>query len=469
MLHRQDSRRGFLANLAAAPLVAQAPTQAPALPAKPLNILYLHSHDSGRYLSPYGHPVPTPNLRRLAADGVIFRRAFSAAPTCSPSRASLLTGQCAHQNGMLGLAHRGFSMTDYRRHIVHTLRNAGYRSVLAGLQHVADRPERIGYDQILHPATTQANDVAPQAVAFLNSKPSGPFFLDAGFFETHREYPQPSPEDDPRYIQPPAPIADTPATRADMAGFHSSARNLDRGIGQVLEALSRNGLAENTLVISTTDHGLAFPRMKCNLTDSGWGVSLILRGPGVYGGGKVCDAMVSHLDLFPTLCETLKIQPPAWLEGKSLLPLLDGGSKEIHDEVFAEVNYHASYEPARAVRTQRYKYIRRYGDRHSPVLPNCDDSPSKDLWLEHGWKQHTVPTEELYDLVFDPTEQSSLSAAVTSAPVLAEMRGRLDSWMKRTDDPLLRGPVAAPPGAKVNPVDGVSPREPVVDATARYV
>src|SRR5450755_1802541 len=133
MHNHQNSRRGFLANLAAAPLVdqepAQTPAHAPAVPAKPLNILYLHSHDSGRYLSPYGYPVPTPNLRRLAAEGVVFRRAFSAAPTCSPSRASLLTGQCAHQNGMLGLAHRGFSMTDYRRHIVHTLRNAGYHSV----------------------------------------------------------------------------------------------------------------------------------------------------------------------------------------------------------------------------------------------------------------------------------------------------------------------------------------------------
>lgn len=464
MPDRHDSRRGFLANLAAAPLVAG---QAPAGRARPLHIVYLHSHDSGRYLSPYGYPVPTPNLHRLAAEGVVFRRAFSAAPTCSPSRASLLTGQCAHQNGMLGLAHRGFSMTDYRRHMVHTLRAAGYRSVLAGLQHVAAKPEQIGYDEILRPASTQAADVAPLAAAFLDGKPAEAFFLDVGFFETHREYPKPTPEDDPRYIQPPAPMMDTPATRADMAAFHASARNLDRGIGQVLEALARNGLAENTLVISTTDHGLAFPRMKCNLTDTGWGVSLILRGPGVYGGGKICDAMVSHIDLFPTLCEWLKIQPPAWLEGRSLIPVLEGRSKEIHDEVFAEVNYHASYEPARAVRTQRYKYIRRYGDRHTPVLPNCDDSPSKSLWLEHGWKQQTLGTEELYDLVFDPAEQCNLAAGGKSSPMLDEMRGRLDGWMKRTNDPLLRGRVAAPPGAKVNPADGISPREPVVDANAR--
>jgi arylsulfatase A-like enzyme len=453
-----STRRGFVTQMAAGAGASMA-NQAPP------NILYIHSHDSGRYLSPYGHPVPTPSLRKLAADGIVFRRAFSAAPTCSPSRSALLTGQCPHQNGMLGLAHRGFSMTDYRRHMLHTLRGAGYRSVLAGLQHIADKPERIGFDDILKPRSTRAADVAPGAVEFLNGRPKEPFFLDVGFFETHRAYPQPTAEDDPRYIQPPSPIPDTPATRADMAAFHASARNLDRGVGQVLEALERNGLAGNTLVISTTDHGLAFPRMKCNLTDSGWGVSLILRGPGPFRGGKASDAMVSHIDLFPTVCEWLGIQAPSWLEGRSLLRVLRGERSEINDEIFAEVNYHASYEPERAIRTQRYKYIRRYGDRATPVLPNCDDSPSKSLWLDAGWRQRTVPKEELYDLIFDPAEQCNLVADRASSKMLDDMRARLDAWMRRTNDPLLKGPVAAPPGAKVNPADGTSPTEPVVDAT----
>ncbi len=453
------SRRDFLAGAALA--AADAQTSG----GRMLNIVYLHSHDTGRYLQPYGHPVPTPNLQKLASEGVLFRQAFSAAPTCSPSRASLLTGQCPHRNGMLGLAHRGFAMTDYRRHILYTLRDAGYRSVLAGLQHIAAKPETIGYDELLRPRSTHAADVADTAVAFLNRRPSTPFFLDAGFFETHRDYPPPTPEDDPRYTQPPAPIPDTAAAREDFAAYRASARLLDRGAGRILEALERNGLAENTLVISTTDHGIAFPRMKCNLTDAGWGVSLILRG-GPFRGGKVSDAMVSHLDLFPTICELTGAKPPSWLEGRSLLPLLRGQTAEIHDEVFAEVNYHASYEPQRAVRTQRYKHIRRFADRSAPVLPNCDDSPSKTVWLEHGWAQHSVAHEQLYDLIFDPAEQNNLAPDPRSAKVLAEMRGRLDAWMRRTDDPLLKGPVPAPPGAKVNPVDQISPKEPVVDAAA---
>ena len=461
------SRRRFLGQVAGIGATAvSAPGLRAAATGRP-NIVYLHSHDSGRYLQPYGQPVPTPNLQKLASEGILFRQAFSAAPTCSPSRASLLTGQCAHQNGMLGLAHRGFSMADYSRHMLYTLRKAGYHSVLAGLQHIANVPEKIGFDELLRPKNTNAAAVAPGAVEFLNRRPAQPFFLDAGFFETHREYAEPTAADDPRYLQPPAPLPDTPQTRRDMAGYRASARLLDQGAGLILDALERNGLAANTLVIGTTDHGIAFPRMKCNLTDSGWGVSLILRGPGPFGGGKVCDAMVSHLDVFPTLCELLEIERPAWLEGRSMLPVLRGEKKEINEEVFAEVNYHASYEPARAVRTQRFKYIRRYAGRATPVLPNCDDGPSKDLWLEYGWRERAVPQEELYDLIFDPAEQNNLCAAASAASTLREMRGRLERWMTRTNDPLLKGPVPAPPGAKVNPVDGISPKEPVVDANPK--
>ena len=458
-----NSRRQFIGRAAGLGSAALAAHSSRAAAGRP-NIVYLHSHDSGRYLQPYGHAVPTPNIQKLASQGILFRKAFSAAPTCSPSRASLLTGQCPHSNGMLGLAHRGFSMADYSRHMLHTLGKAGYHSVLAGLQHIASVPETIGFDELLRPKNTTAAVVAPLAVEFLNRRPSQPFFLDVGFFETHREYPEPTAADDPRYLQPPLPLPDTPQTRRDMAGFRASARLLDHGAGLVLDALERNGLAANTLVISTTDHGIAFPRMKCNLTDSGFGVSLILRGPGPFSGGKVSDAMVSHLDVFPTLCDWLELERPAWLEGRSMLPLLRGEEKELHDEVFAEVNYHASYEPVRAVRTQRFKYIRRYDGRATPVLPNCDDSPSKDLWLEYGWRGRAVPQEELYDLIFDPAEQNNLCADPNSAPALREMRGRLERWMTRTNDPLLKGPVPAPPGAKVNPVNGVSPKEPVVDA-----
>jgi N-sulfoglucosamine sulfohydrolase len=271
------------------------PDARPSVPNILPNIVYIHSHDSGRYLQPYGHAVTTPNLQRLASEGILFRQAYSVAPTCSPSRASLLTGQCAHKNGMLGLAHRGFALNDYQKHIIHTLGRSGYRSILAGLQHIAPEPGMIGFNEILTPKSLSAADVAPAAVAFIDRGLATPFFLDVGFHETHREYPTPTPADNPNYILPPVPIADTPQTRMDMAGHHASARIMDQGVGQVVDALERNSLLENTLVISTTDHGISFPSMKCNLADDGWGVSLIMRGPGGFRGGTVCDSLISHL------------------------------------------------------------------------------------------------------------------------------------------------------------------------------
>jgi N-sulfoglucosamine sulfohydrolase len=430
------------------------------------NILYMHSHDTGRYIRPYGYAVPTPHLQRLAEEGVLFRQNYSMAPTCSPSRAALLTGMAPHSAGMLGLAHRGFCLRDYRQHLVHTLHAAGYTSALAGVQHVAPHDEMIGYRRVLlaegggpRPRAT-AEAVVPAAEAYLRSAPQQPFFLSVGFVETHREFPEPGPEDDPRYLRSPEPLPDAPETRRDMAGFHASVRTLDAGMGRVLAALEETGLAENTLVICTTDHGIAFPEMKCNLTQHGLGTMLILRGPGGWRGGRVCDALVSHVDLFPTICDLLAIAPPAWLQGRSLMPLAQDETREINKAVYGEVTYHAAYEPQRAVRTRRYSYVRRYGERRQPVLPNCDDSPSKQLWLEAGWAERPLAQEQLYDLAYDPLERRNLAEDPAMAPALAEMRQRLARWMEDTDDPLLQGePVPAQPGAQINDPDGISPRE----------
>lgn len=421
------------------------------------NILYIHSHDTGRYVQPYGHAVSTPNIQRLAEDGVLFRQAFCANPTCSPSRASLLTGKWAHSCGMLGLVNRGFSMSDYSQHIVHTLRDGSdYHSVLGGLQHVAPDLAQIGYDRILE-GERSPEKIVSRTVDFLKDAPSQPFFLDVGFFVTHREFPEPGPDEDPRYCLPPAPIPDTPENRYDMAAYKASARILDNSIGAVLDALDENGLAENTLVICTTDHGLAFPSMKCNLTDHGIGVMLIMRGPGGFTGGKVCDAMVSHIDVLPTICDLLDIAVPGEVQGSSMMPLIRGEMESIHEEIFAEVNYHAAYEPQRAVRTQRWKYIRRYSDRQKPVLPNCDGGPTKDVWMQHGWQDQYVAPEQLYDLIFDPNETHNLVNDSVVAAVFDDMRHRLDRWMDETEDPLLRGPIPPDPGAQLNDPASVSP------------
>jgi N-sulfoglucosamine sulfohydrolase len=425
------------------------------------NILYLHSHDTGRYVSPFGHAVPTPNIHKLAEEGMLFRQAYCAAPTCSPSRAALVTGQYPHTNGMLGLAHRGFALYDYGHHIVHTLRAAGYFSAAVGVQHISRRSVQVGYDQRLDTATDNAREVAPAASAWVRQLPSRPYFLSVGFWETHREYPSPGPAADPRYCLPPPTLPDTPAIREDVASFYAGLQAFDEGVGEVLEALRDSGEAENTLVILTTDHGPAFPGMKCTLTDHGIGVMLILRGPGGATGGRVSNALVSQIDLFPTICDLIGISPPAWLQGTSVMPLIRGQAEEVRDQIFAEVNYHAAYEPQRAARTRRFKYIRRFDKRTKPVLPNTDDSPGKALWLASGWPNQKVAEERLYDLVLDPNEACNVAKEPDYESALAEMRAHLDRWMIETDDPILRGPLVPPAGVIVNDPDQVSPNDPV--------
>lgn len=427
----------------------------------PPNILYLHSHDTGRYVQPYGHPVPTPNIQRLADQGVLFREAFCAVPTCSGSRACLLTGQYGHTSGMLGLAHRGWSLNDYSQHIVHPLREAGYYTVLIGEQHIAKRPDLIGFDRVEKIATTHVDSVAPVAIDVISQPIKEPFFLSVGFFETHRDWLGPSSVRDALYSLPPANLPDTPQTRQDMASYKASARTLDQGVGSVLAAIDAQGLAERTLIILTTDHGLAFPGAKATLYDRGLGVMLVMRGPGGFLGGRVNDALVSHLDIYPTVCDLVGIERPDFLQGLSLLPLVQGEATDIRDALFVEMTWHAAYDPQRAVRTNRYKLVRRFGDRETPVLANCDDSPSKTLLIENGWAERIVPFEQLYDLVFDPNEAANLIDDPAYADVRDDLRALLDDWMVATNDPLLHGDPEPPVGAEINDPDQVSATEPV--------
>jgi N-sulfoglucosamine sulfohydrolase len=431
------------------------------------NILYLHSHDTGRYVQPYGYPVPTPNIQWLADQGVLFRQGFCAVPTCSGSRAALLTGQYGHSSGMLGLAHRGFELNDYSQHIVHTLHDAGYWTGLVGEQHISKRPDVIGYDHVVKVPKNHVEAVAPIAIDLISNPRSTPFFLSVGFFETHREFFEPTSARDALYSRPPENLPDLPETRRDIAAFKASARSLDQGVGTVLDALNSSGIVENTLVILTTDHGLAFPGAKATLYDRGLGVLFIMRGPGGFTGGHVIDAMVSHLDIYPTVCDLAGAPRPPWLQGESLLPLVRGETDVVRDLLFAEATFHAAYEPQRAVRTTRWKYIRRFDGRGRPVLPNTDDSLSKDVLLRYGWGERKIDEEQLFDLAFDPNEAANLAYEPAHAEVLDEMRDHLRRWMEETGDPLLHGPVSAPPGVELNDPDGISPEERPITASIR--
>ena len=363
---------------------------------------------------------------------------------------------------MTGLAHVGFALSEPHRALPYVLREkGGYHCALAGAQHVLpkERIPEMGYDDQIQgdPDPDRPDDnfaaLARGAVNWLKEAPSQqPFFLSVGFNKPHWYNGE---HKDPRRMAPPPGMPDKPAAREQAARLNAGLEALDRGMGMVLDELEAQGLAENTLVVCTTDHGLSLPHHKCNLTDGGLGVFSIWRGPGGFKGGAITDAMVSHVDFFPTICEVAGVTPPDGLQGVSLTPLVNGKEK-VRDYIFGEINYHAAYEPQRCVRDERYKYIRRYDNRNRRVLPNLDPVPTKQVMLDHGWADEPIYPEALYDTVLDPHERVNLldqngkPGRDVHAEPLAKLRQRLDDWLDETEDPIRAGFIEPPVGAKVN-------------------
>ena len=484
------------------------------------NILYLHSHDTGVDIAPYGYEVHTPVLQAFAERGARFTRAFSVAPTCSPSRAGLLTGRYPHEVGMTGLAHRGFVWDDYRRHLVKWLSSFGYTTALCGVQHVAPRRTMLGYDEYLdgsdgrdyfgvpgldpvsydranaqraaewiskradgsaqdRPARFAAPQADPAGSSHVGRPHAEPWFLSVGLLATHRPFPG----------------ADEVTTaEADRTAYRRSAEEMDRAVGTVLDAVERSGLWESTVVLYTTDHGTPFPGYKGELRDAGTRVALVLwvppGVPGAESAGKTYDQLVSQIDLFPTILElagegerrgdaegaardgsaqhAVGVSGPAtaaaeprdaaapWA-ARSIVPLLSGRSPAVRDTVYAESNYHAAYEPARTVRTDLYRLIIRPPAGLSRAPANVDDCPEKEQLRSTGRLTEDHPLVELYDLTVDPGETINRAEDARYAAVREELERRIADWMHGTCDPLLSGVVEAPPGATVDPVSRWSP------------
>jgi len=426
----------------------------------------------------------------------LFTQAFSCAPTCSPSRAALLSGLYPHETAVNGLAHRGFSFTPKEKHLSSILKNSGYAAYLAGIQHEVPDWRQLGYDGYLGAAPEAPYSSAsfdPEAwdrehtarvVEFIQNSSEGkqPFFLFWGLFNPHRPYPSAAGNVSASASVPvPAGLPNTISIRGDTAAYQAGLLEADRNIGRVLDALEESGRLHDTLLIYTTDHGIAFPGHKCTLTGRGTGAALMVRLPDsvVEGSGlkasQICDVPVSHLDIVPTVLELIggrrggpkeagepEVEPEvAGLRGVSLVPLLNGvGERQFFEErlLFSSISYHAAYEPYRAVRSHSYSYI-----KGAPpvelVLPNIDDSPSKKELTENypGHPFLHPAAEQLYDLSADPHELSNTAADPWYADVRIRMAGELEHWMRQTQDPLLQGAVPAPDGAVITSRNDYSP------------
>lgn len=430
------------------------------------NLVIVHAHDMGRYNSAYGVAAPTPAMERFCTGASLFRDAHCAAPTCSPSRAAMLTGRTAHEAGMFGLTHRGWDLNNYDEHLAAWLGKQGYRTAFGGVQHEFKDSANTAYQTAIpsEKLGPWVRDYAATSatVQWIKESAGGdtPFFLWFGLFMPHLPF---MPADPQRFqadrMKAPSILPDCEASREDMADYMESVACTDDCFDQILAALRYYGLEDNTVVILTTDHGVPLPKMKCNLTHHGTGVTLIVRDPTLEKVAPVSDALVSHLDVFPSVCELLEVPKPDWLQGHSFVPLMAGEKESIHEAIFAEVNFHAAYQPMRSVRTKRYNYIQFFDEDLRRPLSNCDHSRTKDHLLAEGWAKVPLAVCELYDLVNDPSESCNVAGRAEYREIESALRERLKTWMQTTDDPLLRGPIRKSAEAIVNTRTAIEPTD----------
>ncbi|NGM70594.1 sulfatase [Natronolimnobius sp. AArcel1] len=429
------------------------------------NILLIHAHDLGRYLGCYGVDIETPNIDALAADGALFERHFATAPQCSPSRGSLMTGRVPHVNGLMGLAHGDWGLHDDERILPQHLGDAGYETHLFGLQHISQDTDRLEYDRVhsegnlypgVSPAVHQANrarNVASVVSSFLDaSEYEEPFFASIGFFECHRveeddgrfgfdaEY---YGADDPEAIRPLPYLPDRRGLRHDLGEMRGMVYALDEGVGTILEAVADNGLDEDTLVLVTTEHGIAFPRAKGTCYDAGIEAALVMRYPDVIDPGERYDELVSNVDVLPTILEFAGVEVPDAVDGRSVAGLITDRTESYtkRDRIFAEMTWHDMYNPVRAIRTDRYKYIRSFWHLPTVYLP-------ADVFASESGREvretDGVPRrqyEELYDLRDAPQEDDNVVYEPRYQDVRRDLSRELYEWMDDTADPLLEGPV----------------------------
>lgn len=429
-------------------------------PPKQPNILLAIADDwSWPHAGAYGDPtVKTPAFDRIAREGVLFTRAFAAAPSCTPSRAALLTGRYPHQLEEGGTLH-GFLPEKFPVYS-DLLERAGY---YVGFTRKGWGPGRF------EPGGRTRNPAGPvfsDFEAFLRGRRAGqPFVFWFGSQDPHRPYDEGSGAAsgiDLASIRVPAFLPDTPDVRRDLADYYFEVQRFDRELGQILDRLHALGELDNTLVVVTADNGMPFPRAKANVYDPGARLPFAMRWPGRAKAGLVTDAFINLSDLAPTFLEAAGLTPPGSMSARSILPLAAGGRAVGRDQVFIERERHAhvrsgnlSY-PVRAVRTGEWLYIRNlrpdrwpagdpemvfsvgpYGDidgglTKTHMLERRNDPAIARLFALATAKR---PAEELYDLRADPNQLNNVADRPEHAAAKAQLRRMLDEWMRTTGDP----------------------------------
>lgn len=440
-------------------------------PAKPNIVLIIADDLAWDDVAAFGHPsIRTPNIDRLAREGMRFDRAFVTASSCSPSRASLITGRYPHNTDAEQLH---WPLPAEQVSVAELLRGAGYWTGAAGKWHLGDDARRrfdvireadpAGYTlavgaksgdtKMSMQRTGDIQSGCTDWVPLLRERPRDrPFFAWLAALDPHRDYEEnisARPTRSEKVVVP-RHLPDTPPVRRELALYYDEIERLDRFVGDVLAELDAQRVADNTLVIFLSDNGRPFPRDKTTLFDGGIKTPMIVRWPGHVQPGTSCAQLVSSIDLAPGFLAAAGLKPASTMQGVSFLPLLADARRPIRREIFAEQNWHDYEHRSRAVRTEQFKLIAHdYAD--VPVTPGADavrGAAYRELQRlkaagelpahqEQCFEAPRAPVE-LFDLRSDPGEFYNVAARPAYAAVVADLSAWLAQWRKDTAD------VAAP-------------------------
>ncbi|MEQ9409077.1 MAG: sulfatase [Fuerstiella sp.] len=473
------------------------------------NVIFFITDDESPTLGCYQDPVAvTPAIDALAADGTRFVNAFATTASCSASRSVVMSGLHNHRNGQYGHQHAYHKFSSFYNVVSlalpRVMANAGYRTAQCGKYHVA--PEEVyHYETYLKGNGRNAVEMAENCRSFITDQTSGkPFFLYFATSDPHRGGGKDQtserelkpdlfgnrPEDgaypgvdevfyDPADVPIPHFLPDTPETREELAQYYQSCSRVDQGVGRLVRILKEAGLYDKTLIVFTSDHGMAFAGGKTTVYEGGLKVPFVVRNPYETRRGVVSQAMISHIDITPSLLDfaggldAKTNGPKNWIDpndywrdrdyakkenrgagrfrsyhGKSWIPILGDPEAAHRDTIFASHTFHEiqMYYPMRVVRDRRYKLI--WNIAHQLPYPFASD-----LWAASSWQAQfrssmdapygtkTVgeyinrPKFELYDIAKDPHESRNLALEREYNDVLVEYQQQLKQFQKQMDDP----------------------------------
>lgn len=429
--------------------IAQAAKPATGTTPKKPNIVLVITDDC-RFLDLgcYGSPdAITPNIDRLAAEGVRFTRFFQATAMSSATRHCLLTGLYPVRSGAYPNHTR---LNDGVGTLPQYLKQAGYRVALEGKRHIAPI-EAFPFEYL---SNEQQRTVYPELIEpFLAdvARSGEPFFLYVGSTETHDPWNKGDQSLwNPNDLTLPCNLVDTPATRKQFRNYLAEINELDNQVGAVDALLHKYGLDENTIFIFTSEQGYSFPFGKWTCYDEGLHTGFVIRWPGTVKPGRVTDAMCEYVDVTPTLVDIAGGKIPEGLDGRSFLPVIKGETDSFKNEVYGiqtsrGIFFGPEYYAIRSIRNERYAYIMNLTPE--ATFKCMSTNPKKGWWM--SWKEKAAtdefarrqveryqkrPAEELYDIVNDPFQTRNLADDPQYAGEKARMRAKLLQWMESQGD-----------------------------------